>query len=148
METPPQHFPTDDGTFQGVVSCPSRNASCRPLKPSSGGSRQKYNDAAAAALDEAPHVPIVLIWDDLASVWDEHPGCAGEATDVAWQNDTHAVYRLSGRDGEFTGEERPVVPKMDCSHVMYLRSATHRIVMCKALKTLSAVCPLSQSNAF
>lgn len=124
---------------------------CRPFPPSA--SRQKYNDAAQPALDAAPHLPVVHVFDDLAHIVDEHPGCSGEATKIAWRsneanNETHAVLRLSDSSGEWTGVKRPSAMKMDCSHVQHLRSMTHRVVICNILKALSEHCGANEHKSY
>jgi hypothetical protein len=85
--------------------------------------KQQFNAAAEALLPEPSRDQrwgIARVYHEAAPYWYEKVGCSGNGSAYSWPGTTGT--------------------KLDCTHITFLNSETHRVVICKALEAIRSAC--------
>ena len=112
--------PTGSGTDSGAGPFSGfSGGGCSPLSMGDAAGKQQFNAAAEALLPEPSRDQrwgIARVYHEAKPYWYEKVGC-------------------SGNGSGYLGPQ-----KLDCTHIKFLNSETHRVVICKALEAIRSAC--------
>ena len=110
------------GSDSGTGAGPFSGVGCSPLSMDAAG-KQQFNAAAEALLPEPSRDQrwgIARVYHEATPYWYEKVGCSGNGSAYSWPGTTGT--------------------KLDCTHITFLNSETHRVVICKALEAIRSAC--------